>query len=92
MGIKAAKVLDAIWVYNIPLAKMRTHQQIIDDAKGLSALARSVGAAPNTAKQWRRNDSIPATYWAAIASNGFASLEELADAAEAKRTAGGIAA
>lgn len=64
---------------------MRTHRQIIDDAKGPSAIARAIGAEPNTAKQWRRNGSIPAPYWAALALAELATLEELADAASARR-------
>ena len=65
---------------------MRTHQQIIDDSQGPSALARVVGAEPNTAKQWKRNDSIPAPYWDAIAKAGLATLEELAAAAASRRS------
>lgn len=66
---------------------MRTHQKIIDDGSGPSAFGRAVGADPNTAKQWRRNDSIPAAWWAAVAGADLATLEELAHAAAAKRAA-----
>ncbi|MDP1598988.1 hypothetical protein [Phenylobacterium sp.] len=66
---------------------MRSHQQIITDANGPSAVARIVGAEAGTAKQWRRNDSIPAAYWAAMADAGLATLEELAVAAASKREA-----
>lgn len=64
---------------------MRSHQQIITDAGNPSAVARLVGVEPGTAKQWKRTDSIPAPYWAAIAGAGKATLEELAEAAAAKR-------
>lgn len=64
---------------------MRTHLKIIADAGGPSALARIAGADPNTAKQWKRNDSIPAAYWSAIVAAGAANLEELADAAAHRR-------
>lgn len=60
---------------------MRTHEQIIRDAGGPTAIARLAQADPNRAKQWVRNKSIPGRYWAAIAANGGASLEELATAA-----------
>lgn len=63
---------------------MRTHQQILKDAGGPAKVAGIVGAQAGTAKQWGRADSIPAPYWASFAANGFATLEELAEAA-AKR-------
>lgn len=66
---------------------MRTHQQIIEAASGPSALARALGIDAGTAKQWRRGDSIPAPYWAAIAAAGIATLEELAEAASMKQRA-----
>lgn len=66
---------------------MRTHEQIIIAAKGPSAIARVLGVEPGTAKQWRRGDSIPAPYWAALAEAGLATLEELAEAAATKQRA-----
>jgi hypothetical protein len=63
----------------------RTHAQIIEDAGGPAAVGDIVGAPGNTTKQWKRNDSIPAPYWAALAEAGKATLEELAAAAAAKR-------
>ncbi len=64
---------------------MRTHLQIIKDAGGPSAIGRIVGAEANTAKQWKRNDSIPAPYWAALADAKVATLDELAKAAATRR-------
>ena len=63
---------------------MRTHQQIIADIGGPAAIARIVGAEANAAKQWRRNDSIPAKHWHAIVEAGRASWAELG-AATAKK-------
>lgn len=63
----------------------RTHADIIDAAGGASALARTIGVNPNTAKPWRRLSSIPAAYWASVAQHGIASLEELAAAAALSR-------
>ena len=71
---------------------MRTHEQIITDVGGPTAIARIAGAEAGAAKQWRRNDSIPARYWAAIAAADVASLDELAEAAAAKATPHGEAA
>ena len=64
---------------------MRTHQQIIDDAGGPSTMDRAAGAKSGTAKQWKRLNSIPAPYWAEIARQGLATLEELAAGAETRR-------
>lgn len=64
---------------------MRTHLDIIDGINGPTRLARAIGADPNTAKAWKRNGSIPAPYWAEIARQNIASLEELAAGAEARR-------
>lgn len=85
LGRKAAKVLDARRVDKIPYSPMRTHRQIIKDAGGPAAVAGAVGAEPNTAKQWGRNNSIPGRYWDALAVAKMASLEELAKAASSRR-------
>lgn len=65
---------------------MRTHEQIITDANGPSAVGRVIGVEPGTVKQWRRLGSIPAPHWKALVEHGLATLEELADAAAARRT------
>jgi hypothetical protein len=65
---------------------MRTHQQIIADADGPTAMARKIGLQnAGSVYQWKRNDSIPAGYWAAIADAHIATLKELAEAADARR-------
>ena len=66
---------------------MRHFTQIIRDAGGPTALAKAVGEDPNTVHAWRRGDSIPAPRWNAVVSAGLATLQELADAAEARRAA-----
>jgi len=66
---------------------MRSHQQIIADAGGPSALARQLDIEPGTVKQWKRLSSIPAPYWAAISDADIATLNELAEAAANRRVA-----
>lgn len=63
---------------------MRAHHEIIADIGGPAAIARIVGADPNSAKQWRRNDSIPAKHWHALVAAGKASWAELGAATAAK--------
>lgn len=63
-----------------------SHSEIIARADGSAALARKIGQDPNTVKAWKRTDSIPAPHWQAIADKGVATLQELAEAAAAKRT------
>lgn len=60
---------------------MRTHSQIIKDAGGVSAFAKSINIDANTAKAWPRLDSIPARYWEAVVLAELATLTELARAA-----------
>lgn len=64
---------------------MRTFSHIILDAGGATALARKIGEDPNTVHAWKRGKSIPAAHWNAIVAAGQATLQELADAAEARR-------
>ncbi|MHC3128146.1 hypothetical protein OB03_13065 [Brevundimonas sp. GN22] len=63
---------------------MRTFSDIIRDAGGPTALARTLGEDPNNAHAWKRCDSIPATRWAAISKANIASLDVLAAAAAEK--------
>lgn len=60
---------------------MRTHAEIIDRP---TRFARALGADTNRVKAWKRGDSIPAAYWSRVRRAGLATLEELANAAEAK--------
>jgi hypothetical protein len=59
----------------------RSHRDIIGVAGGPSRLARTLKCPSNRIHQWKRLDSIPPRYWAAIVLRGHASLEELAGAA-----------
>jgi hypothetical protein len=63
----------------------RSHRDVIAVAGGPSRLARMLKCPAGRAHQWKRADSIPPRYWAAIVLRGHASLEELAGAA-ARRT------
>jgi hypothetical protein len=42
---------------------------------------------PSTTQRWADRDSIPEGYWNALARGEIATLTELADAAEARKTA-----
>ena len=57
---------------------MRSHSTIISDAGGPSAVARILGVAAGTVKQWGRSGSIPGAYWFAINAAGLARFHELA--------------
>lgn len=70
---------------------MRTHSDIIVDAGGPAAVARSLdvpGVLTNNVKSWRRNNSIPAPYWRRFADCRFATLTELANAVARAPAAG----
>jgi len=79
------------------LAVPVSHRDIIDRGEGSTAVARKISEIeeangrqpvdPNTAKAWKRTDSIPGIYWQAFVDAGLATLEELAAAAAAKRAA-----
>jgi len=71
---------------------MRSHDQIITDAGGPSALSRRVTATAGAIKQWRRSGSIPAPYWQGLADAGLATLEELAAAVARPMVGAGHAA
>lgn len=64
---------------------MRTHGQIVREAGTDSEIADKLGAKQHQVRDWRLRDFIPAERWSGFAANGWATLEELADAAEAKR-------
>lgn len=48
-------------------------------------MARAISEEPNTAFAWKREGSIPAAYWPRLVDAGFATLDELAVAAEARK-------
>lgn len=67
---------------------MRTHGQIIR-AAGAQAIHDHLGLIGklHTVRSWVQRDSIPAEHWAELARLNIATLEELADAADARRRA-----
>lgn len=69
---------------------MRTHRDIIKDAKA-TKVAKRFNIEPGTVHAWVRSDSIPGGYWPAFAEAGFATLDELAAAALEKLKARGLA-
>ena len=53
---------------------------------GATEMARRIGFDdPNTVHAWKRTGSIPSPHWKALADAGIATLEELAEAAAARR-------
>lgn len=68
---------------------MRTHHQIIRDGGGYQACASKIDASdpalPGRVRFWERRGSIPAEQWNVVVSAGLSTLQELADAAEARR-------
>ena len=68
------------------MKEFRSHTQIIDDAGGVNEVASATNAsASGKVRFWYDRDSIPGKYWNAVAAAGFATLDELAAAAEHKR-------
>lgn len=67
----------------------RSHRDVIAVAGGASRLARLLKCPAGRVHQWKRADSIPPRYWAAIVLRGHASLEDLAGAAARRRAAPG---
>lgn len=64
------------------MANMRTHADIVR-AAGPENLAEQFKVSVNTARSWMTRSSIPPEYWAVLAEDGKASLEELAQARRA---------
>ena len=61
---------------------MRTHSEIATSA-GAERLERATGASIHTCRSWMRRGRITPEHWAALAKDGVATLEELAEAAAA---------
>lgn len=59
---------------------MRTHSEIAT-AAGAERLERVTGASIHTCRSWMRRGRITPEHWAALAKDGIATLEELAQAA-----------
>jgi hypothetical protein len=65
---------------------MRTHSEIIRNASA-QHVAELTQSSIHTVRSWVQRDSIPSEHWAALIGAGYASAEELIDAAAAKRAA-----
>jgi len=63
---------------------MRTHSDIVR-AAGPDAVAAERGASIHTVRSWIVRDKIPDEHWAAFADRDWATLEELAEYAAAKK-------
>lgn len=63
---------------------MRTHEQIIRDAGGYKALAKTIAPGDEVlgkrARFWEMRKSIPHDQWPAIIAAGIATLDELSPA------------
>lgn len=66
---------------------MRTHIQIIEDAGGYKQLAIHLHQKPERLRFWARRKAIPPEEWVTVAEAGVATLDELAQAAAARRAA-----
>lgn len=67
---------------------MRSHSAIITDAEGPTAFHRKLELGEHqihAVRSWYQRDSIPPEHWRRISELGLATLEELAEAAEAKK-------
>lgn len=69
---------------------MRNHATIVRDygAQALFRLLKSSGfdVHPSTPQRWAERSSIPGEYWAVLAENEIASLEEMAAAAATRKS------
>jgi hypothetical protein len=66
---------------------MRNHSIIIKEAAAVETVALATGAKPSAVRSWLYRDSIPAKAWGVFIRNGWATADELIDAAEKKRAA-----
>ena len=66
---------------------MRTHSEIIKSAPQEDEIAEKRGVSVHTVRSWVQRDKIPDEHWAGFAQEGWATLEELAAYAAAKRAA-----
>lgn len=62
-------------------ARMRTHTEIASGPGMAERLSVLTGQSIHTCRSWAQRDSIPGKFWAKIARDNIASLEELALAA-----------
>ena len=57
----------------------------IIDRRGIADTAKAVGLPTKNVRRWTDMDSIPADWWLKLSEVGIATLDELAQAAEARR-------
>lgn len=70
---------------------MKTHSDIVAAAGKPETVALRRGVSVHTVRSWLQRDSIPAEHWAGFATDGHATLEELATAAAARRVGSELA-
>lgn len=64
---------------------MKSHSDIVRSAGKPEEVALANGVSVHTVRSWIQRNSIPAEVWAWFANERHASLEELAEAAAARR-------
>lgn len=77
---KALASKECILHYSV----MRTHTAIIRDAKAEN-LHERLGVNLHTVRSWAQRGSIPSEHWKGLVDAGAASLDELAQAAAARK-------
>ncbi|AYJ85758.1 hypothetical protein D3Y57_06965 [Sphingomonas paeninsulae] len=74
-----------------PAPSLRSHGEIVREygAQRLRTLLTEKGfdVSTTTPQRWADRNSIPGDYWNVISNEGIATLEELAFAAEARKSA-----
>jgi len=66
---------------------MSTHSEIVKNAGDAEAVALACGVSVHTVKSWIFRNSIPAEHWADFAAAGWATLDDLAAIARARKVA-----
>ena len=66
---------------------MTTHSEIVKNAGKPEDVALACGVSVHTVKSWIFRNSIPAEHWADFAGAGWATLDDLAEIARAKKVA-----
>jgi DNA-binding transcriptional regulator YiaG len=68
-------------------AGMRSHSDIAKGQDTARQMSELLGVSVHTVRSWAQRDSIPPEYWSPLANANIASLNELAAAAAARRSA-----
>lgn len=79
---KALALRDALCIIRI----MTNQATIVKNAGTPETVASICSVSPHTVRSWILRDSIPSDQWATFASNGWATLDNLAALAAEKRT------